>query len=137
MRQPVGLWLRLFFSSPTRSARRGLSDEWSVRRAAPIRRAPLRHRRLTDVRIFRTKSISVVLSVRKCPAAESAMAAGWTLAGVFLLVVLHLRAGGAFNVDTEYATVVSNPQGDGGDDSYFGFSVALRRALPGTAWNSW
>jgi hypothetical protein len=65
------------------------------------------------------------------------MAAGWTLAGVFLLLVLHLRAGGAFNVDTEYATVVSNPQGDGGDDSYFGFSVALRRALPGTAWNSW
>ncbi|XP_059474433.1 integrin alpha-PS4-like [Neocloeon triangulifer] len=56
---------------------------------------------------------------------------------VLLLVVLSaaVHVATPFNVDTEFATVVRNPHGAA--ENYFGFSVALRRALPGTAWNSW
>jgi len=55
--------------------------------------------------------------------------------GVFCLLALLVHLGLGFNVDTEFATVVGNPHA--ASDSYFGFSVALRRSLPGTAWNSW
>ncbi|CAB3366718.1 Hypothetical predicted protein [Cloeon dipterum] len=60
------------------------------------------------------------------------MASGAFVALTAALLVLRAQA---FNIDTDFATVIRNPHRS--SDNYFGFSVALRRALPGTAWNSW
>ncbi|KAF4529650.1 hypothetical protein B566_EDAN017983, partial [Ephemera danica] len=40
-----------------------------------------------------------------------------------------------FNVDTKFATIFQDPEGQPG--SYFGFSVALRKAAPGLSWDAW